>query len=112
MTIPELIMNIGKEGVMIRFDKVNNRSENFSISIQGDKHDYIETIKAILSVLSKMPEESYVSQEVYYMCNLIESLLPDERQIVNLDEAEYLQAIKEQNNIVVSAIVDKSNTNS
>lgn len=93
---------------MVKFGKIEER-ETFSVSVQGDKYDYIATIKSLLSIMSAIPETSYVSKDAYYICNLIDGMLPNEQQIINLDEAEYLKTIKEQNNTTVSVIVNKSN---
>jgi len=87
---------------MVQFENLDNR-ESFKVSIYGNSSEYVETIKTLLSVISI---ESDINQtERYYLCNLIECLLPDPEQIISIDDAKELQRIKNQNNNAVSDFV-------
>lgn len=91
---------------MVKFDNTNH---NFSFEVTGSQSEYIETIKALLFFMGHCQTGYDTTNETYYICNLIDGMLPDGRQIINLDEAEYLKTIKEQNNTTASTIVNKSN---
>ena len=49
-----------------------------------NKEDYIETIKSLLHYVGSLEEDSDNRNARSYVCNLIDSMLPNEKQIINL----------------------------
>lgn len=68
---------------MIQFDDKNLA---YTVTILGDRSNYLETIKTLLYMMGRESNSDLSSKDINVMCNLIESMLPDERQIINLDE--------------------------
>ena len=85
---------------MVTFNKkegFSNLYDSFSVTITGGKDEYIETIKNLLFVLSNCDSSVNLSQmELYNICNLISCMLPENEQIINMDDVELLKQIKKK----------------
>lgn len=81
---------------MIQFKKNEKGQDCFSFDVIGGKMEYIETIKALLFFTGHCQSGYDPTSELYYICNLIEGMLPEENQVISLEDAELLQNIKEQ----------------
>lgn len=94
---------------MIHFKEwraTENSSETaqFTISVDGDKDDYIETLQALLRAVQVLSNEDSTENECFYLTNLIRGMLPNYKQVINIDEVEKLEEIKQQNKSVVNEI--------
>lgn len=89
---------------MVQFDKKDGEPV-FTASIRGDKKDYLDTIKTLLNIVGRASEDLLNENDRYNIGTLIEDMLPDERQIVSLEDAQYLEAIKRNNNNIASTII-------
>ena len=71
--------------------------ESFTVTISGDKDAYIETIRTILLLLGQYQSDIELRQsDLYYICNLIDYMLPDSDQVINKNDVELLNQIKEK----------------
>ena len=87
---------------MVKF----NDDNTFTVSIEGCNGAYIDTIKALLTYVGQ-GDDNYISQnELYYISNLIASMLPNPEQIINKEDAELLKIAK-QNKAIVDTIIGK-----
>lgn len=68
---------------MIQFDDKNLA---YTVTIVGDRGNYLDTIKTLLYIMGRESNSDLSSKDINVMCNLIESMLPDARQIINLDD--------------------------
>ena len=96
-------MMIGKSIIIIRMGGLNMvhfDKNHFNITIEGDVSNYMGTIEVILKAIES-PTESH-ADERFYLCNLLRALLPNGKQIVNIEDAEYLKQVKNENNKKVS----------
>lgn len=87
---------------MIQFNKSSVKNgecapESVTLTVVGQKDEYIETIKALVGVLGGVEEDFISQRERYLICNLIDGMLPDSRQIVTMEEVSELERIKGQN---------------
>lgn len=87
---------------MVRFgnDESNPLLENFTVTIEGCKCTYIQTLKALVEALAACNKEALTDNEFYSICNLIACMLPDETQVLNPEEVklfEELKKVKQQN---------------
>jgi hypothetical protein len=77
--------------VQINKDTVNIKLEHF------DKKDHIRMIKSLLYFLMHCDKTfTDAPDETYYVCTLIEQMLPDSGQILNTDDVELFQQFKKQ----------------
>lgn len=81
---------------MVQFKSNNNNKECFSFDVIGNQTVYIDTIKALLFFLGHCNADYEVNNELYCISNLIDGMLPDESQIINLEDVELFQKFKEQ----------------
>jgi|GEM_PF-6181278 hypothetical protein len=80
---------------MVEFSK-KEKFDYFSVTIEGDKDEYIETVKSLLTFMHSVEDEFATRNTRYYICNLIKGLLPDCDQIINMEDVELLKSIKQQ----------------
>lgn len=90
---------------MVQFNENTDKMQVFTASITGDKEDYLSTIKTLLNIISGYREDNFDQSDLYNICNLIKGMLPDEKQIVSLEDAQYLEAIKQNNNNTASKLL-------
>ncbi len=90
---------------MVQFNENTDKMQVFTASITGDKEDYLSTIKTLLNIISGYREDNFDQNDLYNVCNLIKGMLPDEKQIVSLEDAQYLEAIKRNNNNTASKLL-------
>ena len=87
---------------MVTFNKnknemCNNLDESYTITVMGDKWEYIDTIKAILTILAYHNSDiEFTQNELYYLCNLVSCMLPDGEQVISMEDVELLKRIKEK----------------
>lgn len=80
---------------MVQFNNASSTQASFTVTIEGDKEDYLSTIKALLTYLSQVDEDTIQNQsDRYSICFLISSMLPDSQQIMSVEEMKLLQAEK------------------
>lgn len=95
---------------MVTFNEEINTSNNeykpqsFTVSIVGDKEDYIRTLSTLLRIMPIL-DEKFSETERYYISNLVDSMLPTFTQVVNIDDIQKLESIKEKNKAVVDTFV-------
>ncbi|NMA73132.1 MAG: hypothetical protein GX963_03025 [Bacteroidales bacterium] len=70
---------------MIQFNK-NNNYPTFTFSVSGDKKEYIETIKSLLTLLSAADSNLHSAADRLRICNLIKGMLISEEQIENTEK--------------------------
>lgn len=59
----------------------------YAIVRKGDCGEWLRTIKALLTAISVQdPEIQMNTVEVYYICNLIDDMLPDEEMVAKIDK--------------------------
>ena len=83
-----------------------NGNSNFSITVAGDRGDYIELLETLLDSIAYPDDGESYNKDRYVICNLIKSLLPSENQIVNIEDADILKQIKGANKNKVTSFVD------
>lgn len=81
---------------MIQFKTNDKNIDTFSFDVVGGQMVYVETIKALLFFMGHCQSGYDMTSEAYYMCNLIEGMLPDERQIISIEDADLFEKLKEQ----------------
>jgi len=74
---------------MVRFEK-----GSFSVTIDGCKSTYVDTIKALLVAMKAGDRNLLNESDIHLICNLIDSMLPDEEQIIDLQDIELLKQLK------------------
>lgn len=72
--------------------KFNKKERSVSLTITGyDECDYMQTIKALLTVMGGV-EDDFLSQEKRFrICQLIEEMLPSDEQIMNIEDVKRLK---------------------
>lgn len=63
---------------MVIFEK-----DNIVIRLRGDKDTYIETLKALNNAVADLSDKGL--DYTYLLNNLINDMLPDHRQIININ---------------------------
>ena len=86
---------------MVQFNE-----SGFTVTVNGGKSEYLETIETLLNVIIHPNDGESSSDERYILCNLIKNMLPSESQIVNEDEVKMLRRIKQDNIQVVSTVIE------
>ena len=81
---------------MVQFKKNDKNIDTFSFDVIGSQMVYVETIKALLFFMGHCQSGCDMTSEAYYMCNLIEGMLPDERQIISVEDADLFEKFKQQ----------------
>jgi len=84
---------------MVTFNK-----DNITITLQGDKDTYVQTLKALNNAASDLSERG--TDYAYLLHNLINDMLPDFKQLVNVDESMQLNRMKEQNRETADMLVN------
>lgn len=80
---------------MVRFNE--GKIGSFTVTIEGQQDNYIETIKSLLYIISVTTDRDFLSQkELYDVCRLISDMLPDPNQIINPEDAALLKELKKQ----------------
>lgn len=87
-------------------DKGQYTGDNFTFTVDGEKEVYINTIKALLSVLGSIENNLISVDERYLICNLISGMLPDDQQIANIEDIKELNTIQERRKKIISTIVE------
>lgn len=86
------------KGVIFKKYKPNAEAQadvsNFTITIDGDHGDYLETIKSLLNVLSLLPEGECYAHDRNYICALISEMLPSQEQVKMLFDAQVKDRVK------------------
>lgn len=70
----------------------NKDERSVSLTMKGyDECDYMQTIKALLTVMGGV-EDDFLSQEKRFrICQLIEEMLPTDEQILNIEDIKRLK---------------------
>lgn len=79
---------------MVQFEKDKNGVDFFKIEVRGERENYIDLIKSLLTMIHIAPDTQELQNEFYDICNLIEYMLPDSDQIINKEDAELLKELK------------------
>lgn len=74
---------------------------SFTITVDGDS---LSTIHTLLDALAYFDKNVIDDIHRHHLCNLIASMLPNEGQIINEEDAELLEKVK-QNQAAVDAII-------
>lgn len=88
---------------MITFNK-----DSITITLRGCKETYIETLKALNDAVADLSEKG---ESTYLLNNLINDMLPDFRQIINIDEGIELDKLKLSNQKAVTTLANSDNIN-
>lgn len=86
--------NINQPQSGVFFNDQENQA-TFTLEICG-KEDYFETIGHLLDLLGSAEDEFCDRDNRYYVCKLIRSMLPDERQVYNIGSTPAEIAEKQQ----------------
>lgn len=81
---------------MVTFNK-DKIASSFTVTIEGDKTEYIETIKSILFLLGQYQSDILLTQDkLYFLTNLVSCMLPEDEQIISKDDVNLLKQIKKK----------------
>ena len=79
---------------MVQFEKEGIK-ESFTIKVEDSgATECLAIIHSMLFFMSNCQEDVYNSNETYYMCKMIKSMLPTEDQIMTVEDAELLKELK------------------
>lgn len=81
--------NINQSENGVFFNTLENQA-TFTLEICG-KDDYFETVRYLLDLLGSVEEEFCDRNSRYYICKLIKSMLPNEKQVHNIGEMDSLK---------------------
>lgn len=78
---------------MVHFGKHEDR-DFFAINVEGDREQYIETMRSILHYLTSISDDLEYPKERYYLCRLLDGMLPDPSQVMSYEDVILLERIK------------------
>lgn len=90
---------------MVKFDLTPDKTATFNVTVTGNEDEYIETIKSLLQVMYSVPVEMHTNDSIFYLCNLIDNMLPSPEQIISIEDARELKRIKSQNSSMASDFI-------
>ena len=82
---------------MVTFNK-----DSITLTLRGDKETYLDTLKALNNAIADL--SGHDADYTYLINNLINDMLPDFRQILNLDEGIELDKLKFRNQQTVTEL--------
>jgi hypothetical protein len=70
------------KGVIFNFDERFTRPQSYTVTIQGDTDEYINTIKSLISLIRNVKEDMINPDQICDVCDLIIDMLPLPEQII------------------------------
>lgn len=86
-----------------------NDDRTITLILNCSKDEYINTIKALNNACADLAEKD--NDGTYLINNLINDMLPDFRQLVNINEAESIERTKAYNKQAVEPFIKQNDLN-